>query len=48
LNTVRDGARKPLSTLGLSALVSKTGEIFANEHSDPNSPAHGLAFFNML
>lgn len=48
LNTVRDGARKSLSTLGLSALVSKTGEIFANEHSDPNSPAHGLAFFNML
>ena len=48
VSTVRDGQRKQISILGLSSLLSKTGEIWENHTKSPDSPCNGFSLFNLF
>jgi len=47
INTVQDGERKQVSTLGLSSLLSKYNEIIENYGKDPNSPIKHFSIYGM-
>lgn len=48
INTVRDGAGKSISTLALSSLLSKVGEIWENHTKTQQSPAKDFSIFSMF
>lgn len=48
INTVRDGAGKSISTLALSSLLSKVGEIWENHTKTQQSPARDFSIFSMF
>lgn len=48
INTVRDGAGKSISTLALSSLLSKVGEIWENHTKKAESPASEFSIFSMF
>jgi hypothetical protein len=48
INTVKDGAGKPISTLVLSSLMSKVGEIWENHTKKAESPAKDFSIFSMF
>ena len=48
INTVRDGAGKSISTLALSSLLSKVGEIWENHTRKAESPARDFSIFSMF
>lgn len=47
INTVQDGERKQVSTLGLSSLLSKYNEIIENYGKNPESPIKHFSIFGM-
>lgn len=48
VNTVKDGSGKQISTLALSSLASKVGEIWENHTKNTNSPSHQFSIYNMF
>ena len=48
INTVKDGAGKSISTLVLSSLMSKVGEIWENHTKKAESPAKDFSIFSMF
>lgn len=47
INTVQDGERKQVSTLGLSSLLSKYNEIIENYGKNPESPIKHFSIYGM-
>ena len=47
INTVQDGERKQVSTLGLSSLLSKYNEIIENYGKNPDSPIKHFSIYGM-
>lgn len=47
VNTVKDGEGKQISTLGLSSLMSKVGEIWENHTKKEDSPANGFSIYSL-
>ena len=48
INTVKDGEGKSISTLVLSSLMSKVGEIWENHIKKAESPARDFSIFSMF
>lgn len=48
VNTVKDGAGKQISTLALSSLLSKVGEIWENHTKSEDSPSKDFSIFSMF
>lgn len=47
VNTVKDGEGKQISTLALSSLMSKVGEIWENHTKKQDSPANGFSIYSL-
>lgn len=48
VNTVKDGAGKQISTLALSSLLSKVGEIWENHTKSEDSPCRDFSIFSLF
>lgn len=48
VNTVKDGAGKQISTLALSSLLSKVGEIWENHTKSNKSPSKNFSIFSLF